>query len=102
MQQATHTPNGYDPRWIKAINTVLDDRETGLRITDLTPEFWDNYIGPMIDDIEKRDALLEVQEQQTCARCDKTIAIGKDESTPSGSMHPRCARAYERESPQDW
>lgn len=38
----------------------------------------------------------------TCARCDKPIKTVEPESTPAGSMHPRCARAYERQKPEDW
>jgi len=48
----THTDNGYDPRWIEAINGVLEDRETGQEITDITEQLWDDFIGPMIDAIE--------------------------------------------------
>jgi hypothetical protein len=29
--------------------------------------------------------------QYICARCDQPLPLGKDESTPSGSMHDQCA-----------
>jgi len=54
----TSTPNGFDPLWIKAINEVLNDRETGLVIKDIQQELWDRHIGPMIDAIEE-DELQE-------------------------------------------
>jgi hypothetical protein len=47
-----HTPNGYDPRWLAAINQVLEDRETGIEITDIHESLWDQFIAPMIDAIE--------------------------------------------------
>ncbi len=50
--RTTHTGNGYDPRWIACINTVLEDRETGIQITDILEGLWDEHIGPMIDAIE--------------------------------------------------
>lgn len=46
------TPNGFDQLWIEAINTVLGERETPVRIKDLDPALWDAFIGPMIDAIE--------------------------------------------------
>jgi len=46
------TPNGYDPHWIAAINGVLSDRDSGVRITDLNDELWERFIGPMCDAIE--------------------------------------------------
>lgn len=54
-----HTPNGYDPRWIAAINAVMEDREVDHRITDLDDPFWDRFIGPMCDAIEYDGALPE-------------------------------------------
>jgi hypothetical protein len=50
------TENGYDKCWIKAINTVLEERESEVRITDITDAFWHQYIGPMIDEIESVEA----------------------------------------------
>jgi hypothetical protein len=52
MSKPIHTPNGYDPTWLAAINRVLEDRESEFRITDLTDDLWDSHIGPMIDAIE--------------------------------------------------
>ncbi len=40
--------------------------------------------------------------QYICARCDTPIPLGKDESTPSGSMHDDCAHEYEQENPEDF
>jgi len=50
-QLLNHTPNGYDPRLIEVINTVLNDRETGITITDIEPHLWDRWIGPLCDEI---------------------------------------------------
>lgn len=47
-----HTPNGYDPLWIEAINAVLEDRGADNRVEDLTEKLWDEHIGPMIDEIQ--------------------------------------------------
>lgn len=47
-----HTPNGYDPFWIEAINAVLQDRGSLVRITDIDEELWDEFIGPMIDQFQ--------------------------------------------------
>jgi hypothetical protein len=49
---STHTPNGYDPRWVEAINGVLEDRDSDIRIVDLDDDFWNEFIGPMVDAIE--------------------------------------------------
>jgi hypothetical protein len=46
------TPNGYDPAWLPVINRVLADRESDIRIDDLTHDFWTAHIGPMIDAIQ--------------------------------------------------
>ena len=46
------TPNGYDPLWVQAINHVLEDRESNVRITDIDELLWDRFIGPMVDSIE--------------------------------------------------
>ena len=47
-----HTPNGYDPRLIEVLNTILEERETGITITDIEPHLWDKYIGPLCDELE--------------------------------------------------
>ena len=39
--------------------------------------------------------------QHICARCDTPIPLGKDQSTPSGSMHDDCAHEYEQENPEE-
>jgi hypothetical protein len=56
--------------------------------------------GPLIFDPEHYPE--DAAQRDTCARCGKTIKTVTPESTPAGSMHPRCARAYEREKPEDW
>lgn len=48
---AQHTPNGYDTRWVEAINGVLQDREEDARIHDIDPVLWDRFIAPMVDAI---------------------------------------------------
>lgn len=53
IEPVTHTPNGYDPDLVRAINGVLDDRETGLHLDDLTDELWFSVVGPMMDRIER-------------------------------------------------
>ena len=40
--------------------------------------------------------------QYICARCETPIPLGKDQSTPSGSMHDDCAQEYEHESPEEF
>lgn len=52
LELRVSTPNGYDRRWIDAINTILSDRETGIEITDINDTLWDEFIGPMCDTIE--------------------------------------------------
>lgn len=46
------TPNGYDRRWIDAINVVLADRKARRQIEDIDDALWERFIGPMIDSIE--------------------------------------------------
>ncbi len=50
------TKNGYDPRWIEAINGVLEDRDEDVRIIDITDELWARFIGPMVDALTDEDA----------------------------------------------
>lgn len=52
LAQELWTPNGFDPRWVELINGALADREVEIRITDLSPRMWDEYIGPLLDAIE--------------------------------------------------
>lgn len=40
--------------------------------------------------------------QYICARCDAPIPLGKDQSTPSGSMHDDCAHDDEQENPDEY
>lgn len=54
------------------------------------------------EQIETLIAEITTAAQYTCARCDTPIHLGKDESTPSGSMHDDCAHEYEQESPEDF
>lgn len=51
-EPASHTPNGYDPRWIPPINEALTDRDGDIVITDISDEVWEQFIGPMLDAIE--------------------------------------------------
>ncbi len=51
------TPSGYDNLWVFAINGVLEDRGTSVRVSDLNAAFWDTFIGPMIDRIEDEGGL---------------------------------------------
>jgi hypothetical protein len=46
------TPNGFDPGWVECVNIALEGRESKVRVTDLEPEWWDEFIGPMVDRIE--------------------------------------------------
>lgn len=62
--EETHTPNGWDPLWVEAINHVLQDRGvTNIQITDISDKVWDRFIGPMIDAIE--DGQVEVTKTET-------------------------------------
>jgi hypothetical protein len=49
---ATHTPNGFDPVWLEAINRVLEDRGSEHRAPDLDDELWHRYLGPLCDEFE--------------------------------------------------
>jgi len=54
---------------------------------------------------EQLDTLVEqITEaaQYICARCETPIPLGKDQSTPSGSMHDECAHEYEYDSPEEF
>lgn len=57
-----HTPNGFDPRWVDAINGALADRDVESRVFDLDDELWERFIGPMLDAIEDNGHCAE------CAR----------------------------------
>jgi len=51
-----HTPFGYDPRWVDAINGVLADRDMAhIVVKDLNEEIWDRFIGPLVDAIEESE-----------------------------------------------
>src|SRR5262249_6668505 len=82
-----HTSNGYDTRWIDAINGVLEDRDGGLRIADLTEDLWNEFIGPMIDAIERQET--------RCPRC---------ETQYRGDACPGCGQADDDEDDDedDW
>jgi hypothetical protein len=54
------------------------------------------------DQIETLVAHITEAAQYICARCDTPIPLGKDQSTPSGSMHDECAHEYEQESPEEF
>lgn len=53
VEPASHTPNGYDPRWLSPINEALTDRDGDIVITDISDEVWELFIGPMLDAIER-------------------------------------------------
>ncbi len=55
MRSPETTRNGFDVLWIVAINRCLEDRDVETRATDLTQDQWDKYLGPLIDEIERRD-----------------------------------------------
>jgi hypothetical protein len=50
--ESTWTESGFSPLWIAAINGVLSDRDTGIKIVDIDQALWDEFIGPMCDEIE--------------------------------------------------
>lgn len=54
------TPNGFDQRWIDAINNVLEDRGSDLRIEDLMPRAWDLFLGPLVDAVEDENSKVSV------------------------------------------
>lgn len=53
--QSQSTPNGYDPRWIEAINSVMESRDSEVRLADLNDDLWDNFLGPLCDAVEDGD-----------------------------------------------
>lgn len=54
------------------------------------------------DQLETLVAQITEAAQYICARCDTPIPLGKDHSTPSGSMHDDCAHEYEQENPEEF
>jgi hypothetical protein len=46
------TANGYDKLWIKAINGVMEDRGSPVRLQDIDSDLWDKFIGPLCDAVE--------------------------------------------------
>ncbi len=57
------TSLGYDNLWVFAINGVLEDRGSPIRINDLSGGLWDSYIGPMVDRIEDEGGIPWQDEQ---------------------------------------
>ena len=55
-----HTPQGYDPTWLVAINGVLEDREANVRVTDLDDWTWECFVGPLCDAFEGDHEYLTV------------------------------------------
>jgi hypothetical protein len=49
LDETQHTANGYDPRWVAAINGVLADRESDVRAIDLDDAVWEQFVGPLCD-----------------------------------------------------
>jgi hypothetical protein len=66
------TPNGYDRRWIEAINTALEDREVERRIVDLDDGAWERWIAPVLDFIEHADLEGEDSEWKDIIHENKT------------------------------
>jgi len=58
------TANGYDNAWVEAINNVLNDRESKVRIRDLDDAFWERFIGPAIDAIEDGFYLMDERQNE--------------------------------------
>lgn len=46
------TPNGYDQRWIDAINGALEDRGANVRAVDLDDPLWHLHLGTLVDHFE--------------------------------------------------
>ncbi|RKQ90522.1 hypothetical protein C8N24_0327 [Solirubrobacter pauli] len=46
------TVNGYDPLWLIAINRVLEERGSDVRVADLDESLWTRFLGPLIDTLE--------------------------------------------------
>jgi hypothetical protein len=46
------TPNGFDHLWLLALNRVLADRGSNLRVEDLDDHLWGRYLGPLVDALE--------------------------------------------------
>jgi hypothetical protein len=93
----------HQPPTVSVILIDLDD----LRIhsnTTLAFDLIDQVRAAKLpaQQIETLVAEITTAAQHTCARCETPIPLGKDESTPSGSMHDECAHEYERESPEDF
>lgn len=53
LVKPSHTPNGYDLAWVSAINGVMEDRETNVRVADLDDHVWERFIGPLCDAYER-------------------------------------------------
>ena len=54
------------------------------------------------EEIETLVTQITEAAQYICARCETPIPLGKDHSTPSGSMHDDCAHDYEQENPSEF
>jgi hypothetical protein len=72
-------------------STTAIDLIDAIRATPLPTEQIETLVAEITD-----------AAQYICARCDTPIPLGKDESTPSGSMHDDCAHDYEQESPEEF
>ena len=72
-------------------STTAIDLIDAIRATNLPTD----QVNDLVQEITLAD-------QYICARCDTPIPLGKDTSTPSGSMHDDCAYDYEQESPEDF
>lgn len=83
------TPNGYDQRWVAAINQTLKDRGHDYSIEDINDQMWNDYIGPLLDQIEQDhwddDACPDCGEPGCEGECqDDPPCLDCDEQHPDG------------------
>ncbi len=64
LTEVVRTSNGYDPRWIDAINRVLSDRDSDVRITDIDDQVWEAFLGPLVDFFEDHRATVTSEPQR--------------------------------------
>jgi hypothetical protein len=91
------------PQNVNVILVDLDDlRETSNSSAAL--DLIDEITAASLPAEQSTNLITEITTaaQYICARCDQPIPLGKDESTPSGSMHDQCAYDYEQENPEDF
>lgn len=47
------TPNGYDSRWVDAINNALAHRDSSTRLRDIDDYLWELFLGPLCDAVDR-------------------------------------------------